>query len=657
MHIDVSVIIVNYNVKTLLEQTISSVKNAIGNLKVEIIVVDNNSVDGSVAMLRDRFEDVKIIENKVNVGFSKANNQGIAIAKGRNLLILNPDTVLSENALTEPCNFLDNNSDVGALGVKMIDGSGNFLPESKRGLPTPKVAFYKMLGLSKLFPNSKEFGKYHLSYLDKDETNEVEILSGAFMFIKKEVIDKVGGFDETFFMYGEDIDLSYRILKAGYKNYYLANTTIIHYKGESTKKNSVNYVRIFYQAMGIFAKKHFSERQGYWFNLAIQLSIFIRAFIALSVRVLKTIGLYLLDFIVIYLGYFGATQYWEVYNRYVVGGSYPKEYYYLHIPAYIVCWIIGISIKNGYKQWYRIFQVAAGVVFGTILLLILYALLPEQYRYSRALIVLGASWALISTVAIRLLVHFIKFKHFDTQASQQSQVVIVGSIEECERVRVILSNHSDKFKLIGYIYPKKDTNEQKFIGNLSNLDEIIEIYKVNEVIFCAKDISSTEIMHIMSFYLEHTIRFKIIPEKGYYIIGSDNKNANGEFYSIDITPTLGSKNSRIKKRIFDLFICISFPILLPFLIYNFSFLKKYISNWLACFLGKKTWIGYAKAPKGEVLPPLKDSVFGIEESYNRNFENKNLLTEMNLLYAQKYRTLYDLEILLKIFLLKPAQKK
>ncbi|HRS54762.1 MAG TPA: glycosyltransferase family 2 protein, partial [Bacteroidales bacterium] len=229
-----SIVIVNYNVKYFLAQCLSSVEKAIENIDAEIFVVDNNSVDGSVQMIKNKFPKIHLISNNKNVGFAKANNQAIKLAKGQYILLLNPDTVLETDTLLKVVNFMDEHPDAGALGVKMVNGKGKFLPESKRSLPTPWVAFYKISGLSSIFPKSKIFGKYHLGYLDKNKINKVDVLSGAFMLIRKEVLDKIGLLDENFFMYGEDIDISYRITQAGYNNYYYPETRIIHYKGEST---------------------------------------------------------------------------------------------------------------------------------------------------------------------------------------------------------------------------------------------------------------------------------------------------------------------------------------------------------------------------------------------------------------------------------------
>ena len=230
-----SVIIVNYNVKPFLEQCLYSVMKAAEKIDAEVFVVDNASVDGSCPMVREKFPSVRLLENKTNTGFSAANNQAIRISSGEFILLLNPDTVVEEDTFSQTLRFMEEHADAGGLGVKMIDGKGKFLPESKRGLPTPWVAFYKIFGLAKLFPRSRRFGKYHLSYLDENSTCRVDVLCGAFMLLRREVLDKTGLLDEAFFMYGEDIDLSYRILQQGYNNYYFPGSTIIHYKGESTK--------------------------------------------------------------------------------------------------------------------------------------------------------------------------------------------------------------------------------------------------------------------------------------------------------------------------------------------------------------------------------------------------------------------------------------
>ena len=249
-----SIIILNYNVRYFLELCVLSVQNAIQNIDAEIIVIDNNSQDDSCEMMKQRFPNVKLIENKENSGFPKGNNVGVAVAKGEYICILNPDTVVAEDTFTKALAFAKKQKNIGIVGVKLIDGTGNFLPESKRGIPTPFVAFTKITGLYKIFP--KTFGKYYAQHLSENETGQVEILVGAFMFMKRDLYNEIDGFDENCFMYSDDIDLSYMALKKGKSNYYFHETSVIHYKGESTIKDGA-YMKRFQEAMNFFYIKHF----------------------------------------------------------------------------------------------------------------------------------------------------------------------------------------------------------------------------------------------------------------------------------------------------------------------------------------------------------------------------------------------------------------
>ena len=273
-----SVVIVNYNVKYYLEQCLRSLEAAVTDIDCEIIVVDNDSHDASMEYLKPRFPGVIWIESKVNGGFSHGNNIGFAKAQGEYVLMLNPDTIVTKETIEGCISFMDNHSDAGACGVYMLRTDGSFAPESRRALPTPFVAFCKMSGLSKMFPKSRTFGRYYMQYLDKEEENPIEIISGAYMMMRHTTLKEAGYLDEQFFMYGEDIDLSYRILKKGYKNYFLP-LRILHYKGESTNKSSYKYVHTFYSAMQIFFKKHYSH-YSLLVSLPISLAIWSRALLA-----------------------------------------------------------------------------------------------------------------------------------------------------------------------------------------------------------------------------------------------------------------------------------------------------------------------------------------------------------------------------------------
>jgi GT2 family glycosyltransferase len=257
---------------------------SIKNIDSEVFVVDNCSVDDSVSYLKPLFPTVQFIENAVNTGFSRANNQAIELSKGEFILLLNPDTIVGESTLGSICRFMDDNKRVGAAGVKMIDGYGDFLLESKRGFPTPWNSFAKITGLGKIFPYSKFFGGYHLRYLNENKAHTVNILSGAFMLLRREAIEKAGNLDNRFFMYGEDIDLSFRIKQAGFDVYYQPEP-IIHYKGESTQKN-IRYVKRFYEAMLIFFDKHYPGSNQF-FKIFIRIAIFSVGFLSAMRKLLN----------------------------------------------------------------------------------------------------------------------------------------------------------------------------------------------------------------------------------------------------------------------------------------------------------------------------------------------------------------------------------
>lgn len=279
----ISVVIVSYRIKYVLEQTLLSTILALKDFDYEIFVIDNHSQDDSINYLKSRFPTVSFIENQENTGFAKANNQGFRMASGTYTLILNPDTIISRRTILDCLDWEKTHPDCGGIGVQMHDGDGNFLPESKRAFPTPWVSFCKIFGLSTLFPYSRFFARYHLRYLDYDKPHKVDILAGAFIFIRTSILKQCHGFDEDFFMYGEDIDLSYRIAQADYSNYYIP-TPIIHYKGECTKKGSLQYVKVFYEAMWIFFKKHYPNYSRIYYFF-IRLAVFLRASIAMLRRI------------------------------------------------------------------------------------------------------------------------------------------------------------------------------------------------------------------------------------------------------------------------------------------------------------------------------------------------------------------------------------
>jgi len=643
---DLSIIIVNYNVKYFLEQCLLSVRNAISKLDAEIFVVDNNSVDGSCAMVREKFPGVILIENHTNLGFSKANNQAIKEAKGEFILLLNPDTVIEEDTLDKCIAYVRDHPDTGGLTVKMIDGNGNFLPESKRSLPTPRVAFYKIFGLSRLFPRSRIFSKYHLGYLDQDEVNEIEILPGAFMLISKAAIDKVGLLDERFFMYGEDIDYSYRLIKAGFKNIYFPRTTIIHYKGESTKKGSLNYVLTFYNAMIIFAKKHFSVKMAKSYSLLINLAIYFRAFLALFRRFIKNFAFPITEAVLFFFGFVILKPIWEGY-KFPAGGGYPDEYMYYVVPGYILIWLLSLYFSGSYDRPVKLMAVFRGLFVGTIIILVIYALLPEHLRYSRALLLMGAGWALLSSILIRLLFQLLRIPGYELDTTRKKRIVIVGKVDEADRVKDVLQETDIKAEIIGYVNPGSG-QDKPFLGDLAQLLEVIKINKIDEIIFCSRDLTSQEIIQKMMTFTDIRVDYKIAPQESLAIIGSSSINTAGDLYLIEMDSINKSANRR-NKRVFDIITSLLLIVLWPILLVFIKNPGRALMNMLKVFTGSFTWIGYQPLPKASLMnmPKVKPGILTPVDKLRNKSLPEETIERLNVMYVKNYKLFVDLEILLK----------
>jgi GT2 family glycosyltransferase len=641
-----SVIIVNYNVKHFLEQCLYSIRKASRGLGVEVWVVDNNSVDGSIEMLKEKFPEVKVIENKKNAGFSVANNQAIKQSAGEYVLLLNPDTIVEEETFSKTIAFMDEHPDAGALGVKMLDGTGHFLPESKRALPTPEVAFYKIFGLAFLFPKSKKFGKYHLTYLSQDEVNKVDVLSGAFMLIRKTALDKAGLLDETFFMYGEDIDISYRITQAGYNNYYFPLTRIIHYKGESTKKSSVNYVIVFYNAMRIFAQKHFSHKNARLFSFLVNMAIFFRASIAIIHRFFNKMILPVIDFITIYAGYYFISLFYA--NIKFSGQEYYSRIFLLIIlPCYILMWLFCILFSGGYDKPIRQWKIIRGILWGTGFILIMYALLPDAFRFSRALILIGTAWVLLALTSIRALLMVFKVKGF---ASFNRRLLIIGEEEESKRVHGLLEKTGIKMEEVKYLSPddgQPERNGERF----NKWSETVHIYHINEVIFCAKSLPSETIMDAMSTISGAGVEFKIAPPESWAVIGSNSIHSSGEMYMIDVHAINTAPNMR-NKRLFDValsFLLLTFSPLLCWLQRN---PPGFFGNIFWVIIGEKSWVGYASANETQkstyLLPSVKKGVLSPLDALPAQADNSTI-RDVNTIYARDYNTSTDIRIVRKGF--------
>jgi GT2 family glycosyltransferase len=645
--VKLSVVIVNYNVCYFLEQTLLSVRAAAAVLgePVEVFVVDNNSADNSVAMVRARFPEVILLANKDNPGFSKANNQALRLATGQYQLLLNPDTLVEEATFRRCCTFMDAHPRCGGLGVQMLDGQGQFLPESKRGLPTPAVAFYKVFGLAALLPRSRTFGRYHLGFLDKDEAHEIAVLSGAFMLLRQAALAQVGLLDEDYFMYGEDIDLSYRLTQGGWQNWYFPEVRILHYKGESTKRTSVNYVLVFYRAMVIFARKHFASSRASVFSLLINSAIWLRASLALGQRLATTTAPVLLDAGLLYVGMYALKVYWETNQKYV-RTPYPPQYMLVAVPLYIGAWLATTWLSGGYDRPARTSRVVRGVAVGTVLISAVSNFF-DSWRFSKALLVLGGGWAVAALVGRRLLSHWLRHGHLRLSEARPKTLAIVGSAAESQRVRQLLAQAQVPAKVVGYVTPEAlapaGPSPADHLGTVAELPDLVRLYGLNELIFCGQDLPAGDIINLMaSLPARPLVAYKILPAGSRYIIGSSRKDAPGDYYALDRSWQLSQPAQRRNKRLLDLTACLVLLALSPLLLWAQRRPGGLLPHLGQVLRGRRSWVGLRYLPEAAarpaVLSPADVAPAGA------------LLTEaarhrLELRYAQDYEPSFDLAVL------------
>ncbi len=636
-----SVIIVNYNVKYFLEQCLFSVLKACRNIEAEVIVVDNNSNDGSRELLEVKFPSVYFTWNTANTGFAKANNLALESARGAYILFLNPDTIVPEDCFEKCLAFFTQQPMAGALGIKMIDGSGSFLKESKRAFPSPRTSLYKLSGLAKLFPHSKTFARYHLGHLPENETHEVDVLAGAFMFIPHKVLKEVGSFDETFFMYGEDVDLSYRIQKAGYKNYYFAGSTIIHFKGESTKKGSLNYVRLFYSAMSLFVKKHYSGTKAGVFNVLIQTGIFLRAILAFTGKLLQKIGLPVLDAAIIFMSFWAIKFLWNTYIRQDV--NYSPNMLIVAFPVFTVIFLIASYYAGLYDKGYKQSQLNRSVATASLVLLSGYALLPESIRFSRGILVFGIAMAFVIMSLLRLL--FIKWKLLVnvTEAEEDPQTIVVASAGDFETINNLLQQAGMPERVLGRI-DRGDTAAANAIGTVAQLPKIIRTYPVREIIFCEDGMSFKEIIEQVQ-QLPHRIKNKFHASGSSSIVGSDNKNTSGNTVSSSKKYSISNPVNRRNKNLLDVLAAVLFLLVLPLHFFTQKNPLRFFQNLFSVLFLQKTWVGYAVKNN---LPKLKKGVLtstSLPQQLNDLPQESLLLSDE--WYAISYKPATDIKKILR----------
>ena len=640
-----SVIIVNYNVKHFLEQCLCSVRLAAAGISTEVFVVDNASQDESEAYLEPLFPEVHFIWNQHNVGFSKANNQAVQLASGKYILFLNPDTLVPEDGFEKCIRFMEQHPDAGALGIRMLDGKGLFLPESKRSFPSPIVSLYKLSGLTALFPKSKLFGKYHLGYLDPLKNHEVDVLSGAFMLVKKEVLDITGSFDESFFMYGEDIDLSYRIQQTPcvatggtYKNYYFSETSILHFKGESTRKGSLNYIRIFYKAMSRFVDKHGSASRAGFFRALINIAIWLRASVSVLKQFVQKIGLPFLDALWIILAYWLIKEVWVTYVRPEI--QYPGTLLMVSITGFALLFLLVSYYTGLYNSKFRYKDLLYSTLAALIIILAAYSLIPETLRFSRGIVALGSLFSFGILACWRWIL--LKAQFLEQAVDEEEPYILVaGTHQQMEAIKTLIQHSGRSQNISGFISP---LTEDSSLGTLSDLQTILRNAPHKELIICqSPELSFSKLIGIYE-QVGKQIKLRLHAAGSKSIVGSDSKNITGEVLSKRIYKLDHQSNRRLK-RLLDLLSSVLMLLVFPL---HFLLNKRPIgvlSNALQVLLNTKTWIGYTGGASN--LPKLKPAVLGpagIPGSLNQlNTEGVQMANEW---YAESYDPLYDLTTLM-----------
>ncbi len=560
---NISVIIVSYNVKGFLQHCINSVKKASEGLDVELFVVDNNSIDGTGEMVKKNFPDVHFIGNSVNYGFGKANNQALKLSKGKYVLFLNPDTLIEENTLKVFVDFMDQNPKVGMVGPKILNSDGTLQLACRRSFPSPGVALPKLLGLSTLFPRHKKFGKYNLTYLDPDESYPVDAISGSFMFCHGDLIRELKGFDEDFFMYGEDLDLCRRVQLKGYHVYYLPDTTIIHHKGESSKSAPFDSLLAFYKAMDIFFRKHFSSLFSFITTLFFRFGIVAHLTLNFLGKAMSLLKRPFLDSIIISMSLlfgmlirFSENLLKEFLHFFPVLGIY--------LLIYLSFLILGGAYRRS-KQ-YDFIRAAASLIPGFIVNgFLTFFFVPSAQ--SRIVYVISFAFILILLPAWRIIASRRKSKHYQEHSEAARRTLVIGAGKEGHIIANTLAQHPQ----LGYLFvgfADKDLSHPKTIGSTKDLSLLVRSRGIDHVIFSSDVFSLAEIISMMAELAHFPISIKIIPEKENMIFGKAAIESLEDISLVEMEYTILKPSWAFAKRLTDIVVslllilvlaCLAFP--------------------------------------------------------------------------------------------------
>ncbi len=584
--IKISVIIVNYNVKDFLEQALESVNRALKGIPSQVIVVDNNSIDGSVQMLQKRFSNVDVIASKTNLGFSGGNNLALKKAFGEFIVLLNPDTLVQEDTFQKLLDFFKKEPDASAATCKILNPDGSFSIDCRHSIPTPSIAFWKLLGLNKLFPKSKIFGRYNLTYLDENKTYPVEAISGSFMMIKKEIVDKIGFLDETFFMYCEDIDYCHRINQQGGKIYYVPDTQIVHYKGESSKANNLDYVITFNRSLYQFYKKHYQQKYISPFKWFILLGVIIRGILIYTKTTVKKYYPLLLD-----LAFLNTVLFFSFFYRYEI-----KHSFHLHdfFSQYIIINIItsitylvsalffDLSRRDKSKP-----EIVFKVLLTTFLFVAALTFFFKQFAFSRFVVLIAGVVSSVLLMGWRVIFNKYTSKYSSALGKEfiRKKTLIVGEDSETkillEKLDHILESGLDILGVVGTSREKigKKIGGSTFITSLDQLQEFVRIKKIDMIIFSTHNISYEVILRTMTALQNTHVEFKMVPGHLEFMIGKSNIERFDSMPLVDIDYAYGRVFNKFVKRGFDWGIStIILLIFCPILFFQVLFWRKTVER-------------------------------------------------------------------------------
>jgi hypothetical protein len=572
--VDLSVIIVNYNVKEFLLNLLHSVEKASSNISKEIIVIDNASDDGSVEAIKQKFPSVRLIENKSNVGFGKANNQGLKIAQGKYLLFINPDCIVSEDTFTKMISFFDSHPDCGLAGCKILNSDGTLQLACRRSFPGPWTSFTKVTGLSNLFPKSKIFARYNLTYLDENKTYEVDAVSGSFMMMRKDVYEKTGGFDEKFFMYGEDLDLCYRVQKSGFKVYYVHDTQVIHYKGESTKRSNLDDTKLFYDAMHLFVKKHLSSFP--LVEIILRSAIGFRKLFAFLGKRRLALFTAFADFVFFNLCLFMAEKFYMGMTEWI--GFFAHDYLVIYtVPASIH--VLVASFSGSYKRDSLSVLRSMGAMAISFLIITSLTFFFKQYAYSRAVVLISYLFFFLITTIFRIILKLIFRVGVQQNGTLNKRTIVVGTTNDAVQIAYKLKKRkSDIHSFLGLVGNTnsdigKNIDEFKVIGSLQNISRVLADKQINEVIFSSKEISYREMMGIVSMSQTNGVDYKIVGSEMDFVVGKTSISMLDDIPLVEVQYNILNPSIRIIKTLFDYIA--GFAVL--FLLYPFIYFSSKLS--------------------------------------------------------------------------------